>query len=53
MIVLVRRGDRSENDDERLARRRRWLDADRFWTFQYIETAIFVGLVALVVWRIR
>lgn len=38
----------------------RWVSyhpADRFWTFQYIEAAIFVGLtallLALVVWRVR
>ena len=38
----------------------RWVvyhPADRFWSFQLIETAIFAGLAALVlavlVWRVR
>jgi hypothetical protein len=38
----------------------RWVDyqpADRFWTFQYIEAGIFVGLAAIllaaVIWRVK
>jgi hypothetical protein len=38
----------------------RWVEyhpADRFWTFQIAETAIFVGLaallLALVIWRVK